>query len=450
MAIDDGRPQWGTIYLDASREATLDKLDAMQAAARREQRNQRAQNEYVDRVREKAVQRAREILGAAYAERQQALEEAAQDAQRIREEARLLRADAEASLADAENIRRTALDELEAAKVRHAASDEEGFNAGLERAREEVAQFRANMGASLAEVLQGVHVQCGVIFEGWRKELTELLKVCVEKIAGLVLDEHRRLVLDRLIMDAVRQLGDRRCITLRVRPEDEAAAADLFAAAKERLPDIGQWMVVGDPGLESGGVVAESQSGIVDNRLELYTKLVDDILRRLVLPATELDATAALTMEEVIRRETEKLAALISPAVETFLADAAPTEIGTASSPLPETAKIEPSDAPTELQTDFPPAEAEQTAPVSWENDASLSPGEVLSSPPLLTRLEAQEPPPAEEPFHEPSREELEEELLPLPDEPPANTPHVEAVLAGGGFLDASDEAPEQGEGGAP
>lgn len=442
MAPDDIRPKWGTIYLDASREATLDKLDAMQAATRQEQWNQRTQNEYLERVREKAAERAREILGAAYVERQRVLEDAAEEARHIRQEAATMRASAQNALTEAETIRHMARDELEAAKARLAASKEEGFQAGLERAQEELARFRTELGMSLVEVLRAIHGQCGVIFEGWRKELTELLKVCVEKSTALVLDERHGLVLEHLIMEAVRQLDDRRCITLRVHPDDENAVAGIFAAAGERLPNMGQWSVAGDPSLELGGLVAESQSGTVDSRLELHSELVMNILRHLTLPSTELDSLSMLALEEVVRRETENIAALTPPAVEETAADPAPeaeTRAGPAETyadPQPDAHDVEVSqNAFADENTEEHRVAEEEPHPLSAEEGAALWP----SDKPEPLSVEEGNPP------HEPTRRELEEELLPLPEDAPEfNPPHVDAVLAQGGFLDCPDEAENQ------
>lgn len=48
---------------------------------RRDRLKEQQQDEYLERVRAKAAERAREILGAAYAERQKVLEEARAEAE---------------------------------------------------------------------------------------------------------------------------------------------------------------------------------------------------------------------------------------------------------------------------------------------------------------------------------------------------------------------------------
>ena len=323
MRPDDNK-KWGTIYLDASREATMDKLDAMQAATRQEQWNQRTQQDYLEKVRAKATERAREILGEAYTERQRVLDEARQDAVRIRMEAQSEYALAAEVRQEAEALRVNVDEGMRLAEELRATAQERGFNDGLEQAQEELESFRAAIGASVGGVLTAIHEQCGLIFEGWRQDLVELLKVCVEKGTGLVLDEHYSLVMEHLVLEAVRQLDDRRCITLRVHPDDEAAVADMFAAARERLPNIGQWMVQGDPSMQLGGLIAESQSGTVDSRLELHRALVENILQHLALPGSALDAEAMHSVEEAMRLESERIATIAPPLAEPAQPEAAP------------------------------------------------------------------------------------------------------------------------------
>ena len=68
MPLDDLRKKWGTIFM-GEREASVEELNAMQEPALRAQVRQKAQEDYMERVRAKATDRARQILGEAYAER---------------------------------------------------------------------------------------------------------------------------------------------------------------------------------------------------------------------------------------------------------------------------------------------------------------------------------------------------------------------------------------------
>lgn len=482
MRPSDKDKKWGTIYLDASREATLDKLDAMQAATRQEQWNQRTQNDYLERVREKAVERAREILGQAYTERQSVLDEAAEEAQHIRAEAQAELDNARQTLAEAQALRHSAQQELDAAHAQQATAQEDGFNSGIEQAQSELVQFRSNMGASVASVLSVIHAQCQTIFDGWRSEMVELLKVCVEKGTGLALDERHQLILEHLIIEAVRQLDDRRSVTLRVHPNDENAVADMFLAAKERMPDIAQWTVIGDPSLEMGGCIAESPSGTVDSRLELHRELVENILQHLSLPSTNLDTLADQAVADAVRCEAAKIERLAPhaeiqeaalppaeveelalppqdpiPQNEVFhnetlhdemphgasvpgapFADGEVHPLNTESGETPQIFSPESASYAPDDETAFSFSAAPEMPLGAGTDDEEYLPA-VEDGPPLPEPVETMAAPQARMVSQEPTREELEEELLPISEDlltPQGYGSSVEEALARGGFLD--------------
>ena len=137
MASDQLRKKWGTVFM-GEREATVDQLDAMQEPLRRERAQQQEQEDYFARVRAKAEERAREILGAAYAERQKVLDEARAEAQELKQrllgETGALKAQAqeEKNQAKAEQDKAQAL--REQAQSRFDTAHGEGFQSGMDQA----------------------------------------------------------------------------------------------------------------------------------------------------------------------------------------------------------------------------------------------------------------------------------------------------------------------------
>ena len=313
MASEELRKKWGTIFM-GEREATVEQLDAMQEPMRREQLKREQQENYLERVRVKAAERAREILGAAYAERQKVLEEARAEAeaerQKLVRQGEALKAagtaaheQAAAELARAEAARQ------EAERIREAAHGE-GFQAGMEQAGAELKEFRAELGQSLAVVLRAVDAQRNAICDSWRGELVELVRTAVTAGTGWLLDKEHDAVLRSLVLEALNLLEDRATVTVRVNPEDEATVGDMFMAARERVPELKQWIVNGDAAVERGGLVAESGSGSVDCRREHFRELVDGILVHLALPVREGEEASASAVYELVEREVEKIAAL--------------------------------------------------------------------------------------------------------------------------------------------
>lgn len=313
MASDELRKKWGTIFM-GEREATVEQLDAMQEPARRERLKERQQEDYLERVRAKAADRAREILGAAYAEREKVLDEARAEAEKKRnmlvQEGEALKAAAKADYEQkAVELARAEAAREEAEKIR-AAAHEQGFQAGMEQAGAELREFRAELGQSLAHVLQALDKQMDGICASWREELVELTQTAVAAGTGWLLEKEHTRILRSLMLDALNLLEDRATVSVRVNPEDEATVSDMFKAARERVPELRQWIVNGDPAIERGGLVAESAGGSVDSRRERFRELVDNILAHLALPARDMEEEGKAATHDLVEREVEHIAAL--------------------------------------------------------------------------------------------------------------------------------------------
>ena len=318
MASDQLRKKWGTVFM-GEREATVEQLDAMQEPLRRERMQHQQQEDYFDRVRAKAEERAREILGAAYAERQKVLEEARVEAHElnkrlthesaaIKAQAQEERNQAQAELAQAQALRQEAQTLRENGQA-------EGFQAGMEQSGQELKEFRAEIGQALGAVLHALDSQRHAICESWREQLALLTQEAVTAGTGWVLEKEHKKILQSLVFEALNLLEDRATITLRVHPDDEETVSDMFMAARERVPELQQWVVNGDPSVGRGGLLAESVSGSVDCRRELYTELVNGVLSCLTLGPGQDDQRQGEAVSQLVRQEAERIAA-ISPEPE--------------------------------------------------------------------------------------------------------------------------------------
>lgn len=296
------------------REATVEQLDAMQEPLRRERMQHQQQEDYFDRVRAKAEERAREILGAAYAERQKVLEEARVEAHElnkllthesaaIKAQAQEERNQAQAELAQAQALRQEAQDLHENGRT-------DGFQAGMDQAGQELKEFRAEIGQALGVVLHALDRQRHAICESWREQLAQLTQEAVTAGTGWVLEKEHKKILQSLIFEALNLLEDRATVTLRVHPDDEDTVSDMFMAARERVPELQQWIVNGDPSVGRGGLLAESVSGSVDCRRELYTELVNGVLSCLTLGPGQDDQRQGEAVSQLVRQEAERIAAI--------------------------------------------------------------------------------------------------------------------------------------------
>lgn len=319
---DEQSKKWGTIFM-GSREATVAQLDAMQGPVRREQMRQKMQESYMDRVRDRATDRARQILGEAYAERQKVLAEAAAEAER---QAALI-------TADAENIRRAARDgyaamqaeldkavqiRADAQQIREEArrmrenAYADGHEHGEAVAAEEMREFREEMGRRLSHVLRAVSAQFAVVTAQWREDLADLVRTAVSVATGHVMDVMHEKAVSALMLDALGMLENRATVTVRVHPDDEKIIGALFKAARERAPELQNWVVNGEEGMEPGGFVVETWSGSVDARRAAFREMLEGLMNHLSLPDTELDREVAEAAEDVARREIAVLGGLVA------------------------------------------------------------------------------------------------------------------------------------------
>lgn len=432
MASDEIRKKWGTIFM-GEREASVEQLRAMQTPLQKEREKKEQTEDYMERVKARAADRAREILGAAYTERQNVLQEARNEIAVLKrqaaEECARLKAEGAAALKQArEELAAAQAERRSAEEIRMAAHDE-GFQHGMDKAGEELKEFRNELGQSLAALLGAVERQCSRVVDTWREELVALTQVAVQAGTGFVLTKEHDEILRNLVFQALDLLENRSVITVRVNPEDEAQVSDMFRAARERAPELKQWIVTGDASIERGGLVAESDSGSVDLQRQNFREMVGDILVHLGLPANT-DAGEAAAMRELLEREVAHIASL------TPEADLPPyPEMAQTVSEPEEAAEVEVGE-----ESSFPGEEAAMSAEIPLpEPEPEMLADDYPQGEPLFNEAEAMSMPqadaaPAAEVSAAPTLEELEEELFPLdePKAPAANAPDPRAQQEGG------------------
>lgn len=226
-------PIWGTIFTPHG-EQTIGGVEL----ARSTSWTQQDEAAYLERVRQKASQIGARIIAGSRAE-----------ADGIRQQAR-----------------------------------QEGYNAGLAEAQDELEAFRSGMAESVSAVLGAIEGQCSHIFEQWREDIVEVVRLAVRKVTDCELAEQRDNILASLLDKAVGLLEKRRELVIRVNPEDEPVMSDIVGFTRERFPDVKSWRVRMDAEISPGGLVVESESSLAEGRIESRIAAVDEVLRQLTLP----------------------------------------------------------------------------------------------------------------------------------------------------------------------
>ena len=194
--------------------------------------NDETEARYMEQVRERAQQMAREILAQALAE-----------AEQIRQQARV-----EGMAAARDEI--SAMARAEAAKV---------------------SDFLAHLQVALDEEKKRVYA-------GHKEALFRILGLAFEKTLGVMLDEEREKVLHTLFDEAVAQLQATKCITVHVCAADLELAKSLAETTRQTRPDLPELRVCTCADLGLGGVRIESGDGLVDNSIASRFEQVRAIL----------------------------------------------------------------------------------------------------------------------------------------------------------------------------
>lgn len=194
--------------------------------------NDETEARYMEQVRERAQQMAREILAQA--------------------------------LAEAEQIRKTAR--------------EEGLAAGRDEVKKRAQAEAAKVSTFLGGLETALAAEKDRVYAEHKQALFRILSLAFEKTLGVVLEEEREKVLHALFEEAVAQLQTTTCITVHVCPADLDLARSLIDSTREARPDLPELRVCQCADLGSGGVRIESGDGLVDNSIASRFEQVRAIL----------------------------------------------------------------------------------------------------------------------------------------------------------------------------
>ncbi len=197
-------------------------VDEMTARGRQNLWNASVEKEYFERIRNKATMQAKHIF------------------QKAQEEANKIKEDAY----------------------------HQGYSEGIAQAQLQLDQANQEWAASLVQALEAVNHGCQGIWEYHRQDLVLLVRLVVEKALQINLNEHREEILTAYLDQAIGSLEGSRHYLLRVNPQDQEALESILLDARERHPSLKKWVVKGDPNMQAGGLLVETDHGMVDNTLE--------------------------------------------------------------------------------------------------------------------------------------------------------------------------------------
>ncbi len=288
----------GTIFMGPkeNRESTLDQL---LNSDQTHLWTKNTEEEYLNRVKEKALVKVKSLLTKAEERAQAIIQEAEEKAKIVQKEAEQAKNAAKQAQNDAQN----ALKEAENIKAQ---AYDEGLNEGLHQAQISLNQAKSDLSSATAYILMSIHEQCITIFDSWRKDLSELLLESVETATGYILDNNKTQILQALLEQGVAALLDKREYQIRVHPNDAGVLTELLEEMHKDVIQSRRWTLTSDDTLEEGTIFVESPSGLIKNSMNKRESFVKDILQNLTLPLGDGDQIAYDTITHTFLEQAQK------------------------------------------------------------------------------------------------------------------------------------------------
>lgn len=167
----------------------------------------------------------------------------------------------------------------EAEEIREKAR-QEGYIEGMEQAVAANEENLRNLSEHLGQALASIQHHGRDLLRQQRLDIAALIRLAVQKTLMLEYSERRGEAVTALLEEALERIDSRRGLLVRVHPQDFAMVEGLLKLARENRPDLAQWRMKADLP-EPGGVVVESDDGVVDNGLPSRWQAVEAVFDRL-------------------------------------------------------------------------------------------------------------------------------------------------------------------------
>jgi type III secretion protein L len=110
-------------------------------------------------------------------------------------------------------------------------------------------------------------------------DLVKLAVAIARKIIGLSVAVNPGTVL-QTAREALRSVRSERRVTLKVNPSDEAALREQAGSLKMLGAEVGELVIIGNPSIEAGGCIVESDLGIIDAQIGTQLASIENALLR--------------------------------------------------------------------------------------------------------------------------------------------------------------------------
>mgnify|MGYP006283524433 FL=1 len=166
-------------------------------------------------------------------------------------------------------------------------AQEEGRAQGMESARNEVEALLDEKSKHLAVLLEQAQSGGKSLWNEHRQDIVALVSMAVEKVLAVELDRNREQILGTLLDEALDNIDSHRQLLIKVNPEDAELMRELLEKAAKSHHGLSNWKVKPDKDLEAGGVILESDQGMVDNSVQARREIILEIFDKLKIAEDE-------------------------------------------------------------------------------------------------------------------------------------------------------------------
>lgn len=212
-------------------------LDELEDRNRRSVWNDSCEDDFFNRVRGKAKDLAKEIISGA--------------------------------MAEAERIK--------------AGAAEEGRAEGMAQADSEIEAMLGEKARLLSEILEKAQGGGKALWDEYRQDIVALTVLAVEKVLAVEMEMRHKDVLAALLDEALDNIDSQRNLLVKVHPEDAELMSELLDKAVKSHGALKNWKIKPDEGVGRGGVVLESDQGMVDNSFQARREIIFQVFEKLGL-----------------------------------------------------------------------------------------------------------------------------------------------------------------------
>lgn len=158
---------------------------------------------------------------------------------------------------------------------------EEGIAAGQKELEEQAAQQKQNLHAKFESFLNGLQEEKEKFWSAYKADMVQLIKLAVQKIVKKEIQEHRAEILSEMLDESLRHLDNRHGVSIYVNQEDLDLFQEALEQARNKFTNLEEWKIEASPNIAPGGLLLENSESKVENSVTQRWEAVSGILGKI-------------------------------------------------------------------------------------------------------------------------------------------------------------------------